>query len=183
MHRYGRGDAAAFETLYARHRTPLYRYLLRQCRSRMVTEELFQDVWLRLIHAPERYDVPARFIACLYTIAHKRVADHFRRAAAGHVQKHDGDGRVLDALAADPAEHPADGLAPTGQAAKLLTALDRLPAEEREVFLLREETGMSVDAIARITDLPVETARSRLRDAVSKLQRALGEARQEGSFP
>jgi len=61
MMRFAGGDAAAFDVLYARHRGGVFRYLLRQCQNRATAEELFQDVWMNLVHARSRYQVQAKF--------------------------------------------------------------------------------------------------------------------------
>ena len=75
---YKNGDADAFEILYRRHRNPLFRYLYRQVGNRSLTEELFQDVWMNLIRARERYKARAKFATLLYKIARNRVVDHYR---------------------------------------------------------------------------------------------------------
>src|SRR5437763_17021547 len=79
MAAYRDGDAAAFETLYARHRGRLYRFVLRSVKSRPVGEELFQEIWLRVIQARGRYSPRARFTTWLYTIAHNHLVDHWRK--------------------------------------------------------------------------------------------------------
>ena len=61
MMRYREGDAAAFEVLYKRHKNPLYRYVLRQCGQHAVADELFQDIWTRVIQARKRYQASASF--------------------------------------------------------------------------------------------------------------------------
>ena len=66
---YRNGEAAAFETLYARHKGPLFRFVLRSVKARAEAEELFHDVWLRVIEARDRYTPSARFTTWLYTIA------------------------------------------------------------------------------------------------------------------
>ena len=58
---YARGDALAFEALYARHRSGVYRYLLRHCGDAASAEELFQDVWTNVIRARKNYAPAARF--------------------------------------------------------------------------------------------------------------------------
>ena len=83
MLRYRDGDAGAFEHLYARHKGSLYRYLLRQCGQPAVAEELFQDIWLKLIAARGGYAVQAKFSTWLYRIAHNRLVDHYRASARG----------------------------------------------------------------------------------------------------
>ena len=77
---YRDGDASAFEILYRRHKGPVYRFILRRCGNTGVAEELFQDVWVKLIQARERYAVSARFTTYLYRIAHNRLIDHFRKS-------------------------------------------------------------------------------------------------------
>ena len=76
---YGGGDAGAFETLYVRHRGGLFRFVLRAVKDRGVAEELFQEVWVRVIEARERYAPKARFTTWLYTIAHNLLVDHWRK--------------------------------------------------------------------------------------------------------
>src|ERR1043165_886205 len=79
MAAYRGGDAAAFETLYARHRTRLFRFVLRSVKARAVCEELFQEIWLRVIEARGRYTPQARFTTWLFTIAHNHLVDHWRK--------------------------------------------------------------------------------------------------------
>ena len=76
---YAAGDATAFETLYARHKGGLYRFVLRGIKERGIAEELFQEIWVRVIEARQRYAPQARFSTWLYTIAHNRMVDHWRK--------------------------------------------------------------------------------------------------------
>src|SRR5690606_1014487 len=75
---YGGGDVAAFEALYGRHRLRLYRFLLRQLRDPALADELFQDVWQKLIAARASWTPEAAFATWLYRIAHNRLTDHWR---------------------------------------------------------------------------------------------------------
>src|ERR1700674_4111557 len=79
MVRYRDGDAAAFSILYARHKGPLYRYLLRQVRNAGAAADLFQDVWSRLVATRGRYEARAKFATYLFHIAHNCTIDFFRR--------------------------------------------------------------------------------------------------------
>src|SRR5512137_1725349 len=79
MRAYGRGDARAFEALYARHKGATYRYFLRHAAGDTATaDELHQDLWLRVIGARERYEAHAKFSTWLYTLARHRLVDHWR---------------------------------------------------------------------------------------------------------
>lgn len=176
MRAYREGDVSAFETLYRRHRGGLYRYLVRQLGERGVAEELFQDVWIRIVGARQRYLATARFATYLYRIAHNLVIDHYRRVAAAPraVSGATSDELMAD-LAADPNEQPDRQLHARTQIERLQAALAALPSEQREAFLLQEEGGLSVDEIAAATGVTRETAKSRLRYALAKLRRGLRE--------
>jgi RNA polymerase sigma-70 factor (ECF subfamily) len=173
MSRYRDGDAGAFTALYARHKGPLYRYLLRQVRNAGAAADLFQEVWSRLIANRARYEARAKFATYLFHIAHNCTIDFFRRDRAMSRAA-----RSEDADAPPEAEVPEyqrpDGIAEYAeQQSALLAALGALPQEQREAFLLHEETGLTIEEIARVTQVGLETAKSRLRYAVRKLKKAL----------
>jgi RNA polymerase sigma-70 factor (ECF subfamily) len=170
---YRAGDAGAFEELYRRHKGPLYRFVLRSIRAREQAEELYQEIWMRLIEARERYEPQAKFTTWLYTIAHNRLVDHWRK-------------RGLQLVSLDQEEAPAEpSAAPSSQPelvlqgkqslARFARALQALPPAQREAFLLHEESGLSVAEIARTTGADEEAAKSRLRYALSKLKEALND--------
>jgi RNA polymerase sigma-70 factor (ECF subfamily) len=170
---YRAGDAAAFDALYARHRGGVFRYFRRHTGNPALADELFQDVWMRLIDARARYEPQAKFTTWLYTIAHNRLMDHFR--AAGRVQLASYDDPEDDPLDAVPANdpQPQDHLERKQTAARLLAALDALPAAQREAFVLQQEGDLTVEEIAQATGVTRETAKSRLRYALAKLRASL----------
>jgi len=163
---YGRGDARAFETLYKRHRGRLFRFVLRAIKHRPSAEELFQEAWIRVIEARSRYAPQARFTTWLYTIAHNLLVDHWRKKGLTLVQLDD------DRPVAAP-DNPAKQAEARESLARLLQAIDALPAAQREAFLLHEEAGMSVAEIAAVTGAGEEAAKSRLRYAMAKLKAAV----------
>ena len=165
---YGGGDAGAFETLYARHRGALFRFVLRAVKDRGVAEELFQEVWVRVIESRERYAPKARFTTWLYTIAHNLMVDHWRRKGLSLVAL-DGEDAATDT--ANPARQ-AEG---REALARLLQAIEALPAAQREAFLLHQEGGLSVPEIASVTGADEEAAKSRLRYAMAKLKAVLND--------
>jgi len=176
MLRYAQGDAAAFDVLYARHRAPLYRYLLRQCRDRAVAEDLFQDVWDRVIRSRKQYQPRAKFATFLYRIAHNCVVDLYRLRSRRHDDQLEPVEDSSDWLIAPDAEQPDSRLADEQFRTAFQHALDTLPDEQRTAFLLYEESGLGLDEIGEITGVGMETAKSRLRYAVNKLRKALERA-------
>lgn len=178
MLHYRDGDAAAFDVLYARHKGGVYRYLLRLCRDAAVAEELFQDVWTNLIRARAGYTVQARFATYLYRLAHNRWIDHYRRNRPGAVVSLDEEDGGAPVDPPDDREIPQDvALDSRRQAARLMELISELPAAQREAFLLQQEGGMSVEDIANATGVTRETAKSRLRYAMSKLRKGMQEWR------
>jgi RNA polymerase sigma-70 factor (ECF subfamily) len=163
---YRDGDAGAFETLYARHRGALYRFVLRSLKDRAVAEELFQEAWIRVIEARNRYAASAKFTTWLYTIAHNLLVDHWRRKGLTLVELSDEH--------ASP-DNPARQVEARETAARFLQVLEALPPAQREAFLLHEEGGLSVAEIAAATGTNEEAAKSRLRYATAKLKAAIDE--------
>jgi RNA polymerase sigma-70 factor (ECF subfamily) len=178
---YREGDAGAFEQLYRRHRGGLYRFVLRSIRDRALAEELYQEIWMRVIEARGRYEVPApgagqpaKFATWLYTIARHRLVDHWRKRGLQLVSLDEEE--MAQAEPAAGADYEPQQLLQAKQShARFARALEALPLVQREAFLLHQEAGMSVAEIAQATGAGEEAAKSRLRYALSKLKEALGD--------
>ena len=170
---YRDGNVGAFDTLYRRHRARLYRYLLRQCRDASAAEELFQDVWTSVIRAKAAYTASARFGTYLYRIAHNRLIDHYRRHFPASLVSVEEETAAVPEPLAPGREEPDHAYTARRQAARLLALLEALPPAQREAFVLQHEAGMSVEEIAAATGVGRETAKSRLRYAMSKLREGM----------
>jgi RNA polymerase sigma-70 factor, ECF subfamily len=182
MQRYAGGDLHAFEQLYRRHRSALYNYLNRHTRDREAASDLFQEVWARVIASRARYEPRAKFRTFLFHIAHNCFIDYCRRARArpdrATAASDDEDAAI--ALAHGPVADRPDARAEHAETlSRYRRALESLPAEQRDAFLLYEESGLSLNEIAQVSGVGLETAKSRLRYALQKLRRALGSATEE----
>ena len=163
---YRDGDTGAFDTLYARHRGALFRYVLRGVKMRAIAEELYQEIWMRVIEARRRYSPSAGFKTWLYTIAHNRLVDHWRRKELALVQQPEEES------AASPDADPARQAEAREALTRFARALAELPSVQREAFLLHEEAGLTALEIAAVTDSEPEAVKSRLRYAFAKLKAA-----------
>lgn len=166
------GELRAFETLYARHRSRLYSFLLRQLRDAALADEMFQDVWQRVIAARAGWQPDAAFTTWLFRIAHNRLNDHWR--AARHRPPAPGDADERVARMSDT-RTPETQLSEFEQRRRLQLAMEQLPDEQREVLQLRLEQELSLEEIAQITGVGRETVKSRLRYAMDKLRAGLSE--------
>ena len=148
----------------------MYRFLLRQLRDQATADELFQDVWQRVIAARAGWKPEAAFSTWLFRIAHNRLADHWRAASYRPPAPADAEERA--ARIPDP-DTPERTLSEFEQRRQLQLALDTLPAEQREVLLLRLEQELTLEEIGEITGVGRETVKSRLRYAMDKLRARL----------
>jgi RNA polymerase sigma factor (sigma-70 family) len=166
---YSNGDADAFAELYARHRGALYRFMRRQCTSAVV-DELFQDVWTRLIVARRRYQPSAKFTTYLYQVARNRLIDYFR--ASGR-NLEDVPGEDLPEAPVARGHQPENVVETRQQASQLLTLIEALPTAQREAFLLHQEAGLTLEEIGEVTGAGRETVKSRLRYALASLREGM----------
>ncbi|HEY6620827.1 MAG TPA: RNA polymerase sigma factor [Steroidobacteraceae bacterium] len=180
MVRFGRGDAAAFEFLYRRHESRVFRYLQRSVKSEATANDLMQEVWFAVVRGAANYQPTAKFTTWLFTIAHNRTIDMIR--ANRRLQSLDaGDdadpeaSRPLERLAIEAKLEPLAQVQSQDEAAALLNAIEQLPAEQRAAFLLQAEGDLSVEEIADVTGSNFETVKSRLRYARAKLRQLLWE--------
>ncbi len=170
MQAYLAGSNSAFDRLYARYRQPLYRILLRLLDRRAVADEVFQDVWLRVVAHRSSWQPATPFRPWLLRIARNRAIDTLRQARPE--QSGDAAEAWLEAAAA-PGPSPEGSLSQLQSARRLEQALAALPGEQREAFLLRAELGLGHDEIADLTGVGAETAKSRLRYAYARLRAML----------
>lgn len=183
--RYVKGDVRAFELLLSRHRGGVYSFLLRSVRDPAAAEDLFQETFLRVVQRADQFTGQSKLTTWVYTIARNLTVDHARRMRhrrhasldAPVSGSSDGGARNLGEQVQGH-ERSADRAAIEGQArARFHEALDALPEEQREVFLLRQVDGLAFADIAAILGVPENTAKSRMRYALERLQQALAEYR------
>lgn len=163
---FAAGAPDAFEVLHERYRKPLYRYLYHAVGDRTMADDLYQDVWSRIIDARARFRRGNGFKRWAFRIAHNRLVDHWRA-----LDRQPGmDADRLDGLPGDEKAAPEAVLARNQQADELRQALMQLPPTQREAFLLQQEAGLSLADIAARESVGRETVKSRLRYAVGKLR-------------
>ncbi len=177
MLRFASGDMGAFDTLYSRHELAVWRFVYRSVKVQAVADDLLQDVWFAVARSAGSYAVRAKFRTWLFTLAHNRLVDYFRTVKHhASLDCPDDDGySMASTLAADSGFGPVRQLQSREQAHALIAAVELLPAEQREAFLLQAEGELSVQEIAEATGVSFETAKSRLRYARTSLRQLLQE--------
>lgn len=160
---FGRGDQLAFDTLYARYKQPLYGYLFRNCGNEASIDELFQDIWLRVVASAPRYKRRGRFRSWIFTLAHHCIVDYYRKTGRQSVEQ-PGDEDLPHRMSTEGDVEVSEVLNAVRE------AIGGLPLDQRQAFCLREESGFSIREIAEIQGITAEAAKSRLRYAYRKLR-------------
>jgi RNA polymerase sigma-70 factor (ECF subfamily) len=181
---FQQGDAGAFERLLRRHRGPLFTFLLRMLGDRQRAEDVAQEAFLRIVKGAAAWEERARFKTWLYTIARNLCVDasrreRFRRSDSLDAQApgHEGEEgpSLVEQMPGNEAS-PDRGAENARLRPVLLRALAALPEEQREVFVLREQAGVSFREIAAMLSVNENTVKSRMRYALEGLRRQLAAA-------
>jgi RNA polymerase sigma-70 factor (ECF subfamily) len=183
MMRFQDGDRPSFVVLVRRHKTPLYNFILRHVRSRSHAEDLTQDVFVRVVQSAATFKHEARFSTWIYSIARNLCIDHLRKMSLRRHPSLDQAARDDDASAplgdrladASPGAAADRRLTSRDIGERIVVAVEELPEEQREVFLLRQLAQVPFKDIAEMTGVPENTVKSRMRYALERLQEALCE--------
>ena len=184
------GDGRAFEALVRRHRGAVFNFILRYTGHRARAEDLLQETWLKVVRSAVEYQPKARFTTWVYTIARNLCVDSARKESYRQTDSLDaplngaeGDGPVRGEVLADGgATNPERGAYNVRVRPLLEHALQSLPDEQREVFILREFSGVAFKEIAEVTGTSENTVKSRMRYALESLRRRLAELGVDGDL-
>ncbi len=184
MEAFRSGDARAFEALVRRHRAPVFNFVFRYTGHRARAEDLLQEIWLKVIRGSETWEQKARFTTWVFTIARNLCVDSARKESYRQTDSLDapargdleGEGPALgETVSDDGAGDPERGAHNARLRPMLERALQSLPEEQREVFILREYSGIPFKEIAEVTGTSENTVKSRMRYALEGLRKRLAE--------
>ena len=181
MKRYQKGQSAAFELLYQRHRKPIFGFILRYVRERDKAEELMQEVFFKLVQQRNNYKTQAKFTTWLYTIARNLCIDTYRKSKHRQtvsLQQNVGgeeDGASLEQLLEDlnPGRDGEQRVFDRQLQRVIEEGVQLLPDEQKQAFLLRQVSHLKFKEIAEIADTSENTIKSRMRYALEFLRRHL----------
>lgn len=171
---YLNGDSHAFDALVLRHKDRIYTVIIMLVKDESTADDIFQEVFIRIIKSLQKgsYAQDGKFLSWALCVAHNMCIDHFRAQKRCRV--------IPVAVDREPGNQPREQEATPMQEAlgantsgKLIRMLDRLPAEQREIIVLRHYADLSFKEIATLTHCSINTALGRMRYALANLRKQL----------
>ena len=178
MRRTQEGDKQAFSLLYERYSAPVCSYLYRMLGNVEDVESIGQEVFLRAFRFAPTYRYPQKFGTWLFTITRNLAINQARRKKRSPIRNATELNLENVEMSSDPhqvAERATDDLEKREQIARLLTALDDLPNDQKEVIVLGVFQDLSYSEMEAITGTKAVTLRSRMFHGLKKLAGLLGE--------
>jgi RNA polymerase sigma-70 factor (ECF subfamily) len=164
------GEPAAWDTLFRRYQLPLYVYVFELVHDEQAGLDLVQETFIAAVHHIGGLRDDEKFGSWLFGIAHQKCIQRWRKQNREEVS--------LDEIPESPDESeggPDDLLIRQEQEAEFMQVLNQLPLPQRSVLLLRFVEDFSLEEIARITNTPPGTVKSRLFYAKKSLRKLLEE--------
>jgi len=173
-----RGDRKAFEMIVVRYQQPMMNYLGRVLGERELCLDFAQDIFLKAYASLRSYKPAYKFSTWLFKIASNHVIDHWRKkglrpVSLDHTLEADPEGSLTPQVA-DTAPSVARKYELAELRRQAETALTKIPAALRELFVLRHVNDLSYEEIADIKGLPVGTVKNRVFQAKEMIRRNMG---------
>lgn len=176
--RYAQGDDSAFERLVELVGGRLFGFICRMIRNPHTAEDVYQSVLVKVATHADSFDGRAKFNTWLYRIARNACLDEIRKMARNREHASSGTGEESDSVfdqVAHDGPQPGEAVSQVELGRRIQQAVEDLPDEQREVFLLKEDGGLTFEDIGEMLGCGKETAKSRMRYALKRLQNALGQ--------
>jgi len=162
-------NARAFETLYQRHKGPLFRFIKKSINNEQDCHETFQELWFKVINNKTQFNPNHKFTTWIYTIARRMMIDVFRKSGRMSELTACMENELQDM----PLKQPENEFETKQMGTYLQTAIMQLPTAQRQTFILRHDAGFTLNEIAEITEQAIEKTKSQYRYAVKKLKLSL----------
>jgi RNA polymerase sigma-70 factor (ECF subfamily) len=173
MYRHN-GDESAFRELLGRHQAKIYSYIYSMVGNQDTANDIFQETFTKVItRMDETYDEQGKWIAWVMRIAHNSTIDVLRKQKrfVDVTSKDEDDADFYERLTDDTATDAQQHVEMDEDKARLMRHIQRLPAEQREVVMLRHFYELSFKEIAELTDVSINTALGRMRYALINLRK------------
>ncbi len=179
IRRSQRGDIAAFEQIFNRHRKRIYNLIYRMVNNESDASDLTQEVFVKVFAMLSSLKAEKAFPAWLRTVATNTVLDHLRKRSNARMESLDeknvlGDDQSVDKEIPSWTDNPERAAETKNLQEAVRRAVNSLEPDHRIVIILHHLEGLDVQHIAKMLEIPEGTVKSRLARAREHLKRKLG---------
>ncbi len=171
---YISGDEGALATLIKRHQSKLYGFIYSKISDRDVSDDIFQDTFIKVIKTlkSNSYNEEGKFLPWVMRIAHNLIVDHFRKNKKMPMFRETEEFSIFNVMSDN--EPNVESAMITAQVESDLTRLiDELPADQKEVLMMRMYQDLSFKEISELTGVSINTALGRMRYALMNLRKVI----------
>jgi RNA polymerase sigma-70 factor, ECF subfamily len=171
---YIAGNEAALATLIKRHQSKIFGFIYSKVGDRDLSDDIFQDTFIKVIRTlkSNAYNEEGKFLPWVMRIAHNLIVDHFRRNKKMPLYRETEEFSIFSIMTDDSLT--IENKLISDQVAKDLRQLvEELPADQKEVLMMRLYQDMSFKEISEVTGVSINTALGRMRYALLNLRKVI----------
>ncbi len=171
---YVAGEENAIATLINRHQSKIYGFIYSKVANRDVSDDIFQDTFIKVIKTlkSNSYNEEGKFLPWVMRIAHNLVVDHFRRNKKMPMYRETEEFSIFSIMS-DDVPNIESQLITNQVESDLRKLIDELPADQKEVLIMRMYQDLSFKEISELTDVSINTALGRMRYALMNLRKVI----------
>ena len=171
---YISGDESALASLIERHQSKIYGFIYSKINDRDLSDDIFQDTFIKVIKTlkSQSYNEEGKFLPWVMRIAHNLVVDHFRKATKMPYQRETEEYSIFNYMT-DNSLNIEGQIISEQVESDLAKLLDELPADQKEVLVMRMYQDISFKEIADLTGVSINTALGRMRYALLNLRKII----------
>ena len=171
---YISGDESALASLIERHQSKIYGFIYSKINDRDLSDDIFQDTFIKVIKTlkSQSYNEEGKFLPWVMRIAHNLVVDYFRKAKKMPYQRETEEYSIFNYMT-DNSLNIEGQIISEQVESDLAKLLDELPADQKEVLVMRMYQDLSFKEIADLTGVSINTALGRMRYALLNLRKII----------
>ena len=171
---YVAGDENALSMLITRHQSKIYGFIYSKISDRDVSDDIFQDTFIKVIKTlkSNSYNEEGKFLPWVMRIAHNLIVDHFRRNKKMPMFRETEEFSIFSVMS-DNTPNIESRIITSQVESDLQKLIDELPADQKEVLVMRMYQDMSFKEISELTGVSINTALGRMRYALMNLRKVI----------
>jgi RNA polymerase sigma-70 factor (ECF subfamily) len=171
---YVSGNEDALAKLIKRHESKIYGFIYSKIPDRDITNDIFQDTFIKVINTlkSNSYNEEGKFLPWVMRIAHNLIVDHFRKSKKMPLYRETEEFSIFSIMSDDSLSIENKIIADQVQI-DIKKIIEELPADQKEVLIMRMYQDMSFKEISEVTGVSINTALGRMRYALLNLRKVI----------